>query len=167
MKSDKEAKNIARNARLESTKKFYLKIISISIAAFAIICGLWLEKSHVTQLKCLHPDLEAFFNADCCMKWSDRLGLRSNKKLIEEVENQLIGQSLVEFMLNSFYNDLKKPNQILPIHVFYGPKGTGKRQLANAIKDQLVGKRTNSRNLVDIDLDNNSDPKSNFLGKCK
>lgn len=169
--ADKQAdkqpdKQALRKLRLQSTKQFYLKIITISIAIFAILTALLLEKSHITQLKCLHPDLERFFNADCCMKWKDRLSMRSNGRLMDEVEIRMVGQSLVKFILErEFYNSLRDDDSSrLPIQVFYGPSGTGKRLLVNILKNQLVGREEGGSNLVDIDLDRDSEVTNSFLG---
>lgn len=154
-KSEKQAvKQKLRNERVLATKKFYTRVISFSVLLFAIVCGLWLEKSHVTQLKCLHPDLEKFFNADCCMDWKFRLSMRSDEKLMAEVEKELVGQSLVKFVLRGFYGDLRLggKKKRLPIQVFYGPSGTGKQFLSDILKVQLIGKKEASRNLVEVDL---------------
>jgi len=87
------------------------------------------------------------------MDWKFRLSMRSDEKLISEVENELVGQSLVKFMLKGFYGDLRMGGEnMLPIQVFYGPSGTGKKFLSDVLKVQLVGKKGDSRNLVEVDL---------------
>ncbi len=79
----------------------------------------------------------------------------------------MVGQSLVKFILErEFYNSLRDDDSSrLPIQVFYGPSGTGKRLLVNILKNQLVGREEGGSNLVDIDLDRDSEVTNSFLGK--
>jgi len=80
--------------------------------------------------------------------------MRSDAKLMGEVEKELVGQSLVKFMLKGFYDDLRLGGgRRLPIQVFYGPSGTGKKFFSDVLKVQLVGKKEGSRNLVEVDLE--------------